>query len=77
MFNSYPKEVLLSIAPKGKIKISDTVPGRFKPDENFLVPELAHLTRLQIWKNSFILKAGLKRLNLINSKSLSSKSLIP
>jgi len=36
MFNSDPKEVLLSVAPKGKIKISDTVPGRFKPDKNFL-----------------------------------------
>lgn len=36
VFNSYPKEVLLSIDPKGKIKISDTVPGRFKPDKNFL-----------------------------------------
>lgn len=36
MFNSYPKEVLLSVAPKSKINISDTVPGRFKPDENFL-----------------------------------------
>ena len=37
MFNSHPKEVLLFVALKGKIQISDTVPGRFKPDKNFLV----------------------------------------
>ena len=36
MFNSHPKGVLLSVVPKGKIKISDSVPRRFKSDKNFL-----------------------------------------
>lgn len=34
--NSHPKEVLQFIAPKGKIKLTDNVPGRLKPQKNLL-----------------------------------------